>query len=128
MIFKQLKAAGLAAAAVALAASAWGQAAGDYAGGSPFQVVSAKNNHQYALEQIAGTKTITGYPLYVVTPGPMTIPGVMGFTAGDQQRPLVKLIIDPDEAREGVGRDGRDPERSARCCTAGPLAASSRSS
>ena len=104
MIFKQLKAAGLAAAAVALAVSAWGQApappkAGDYYGGSPFQVISGKNNHQYALEQIAGTKTITGYPVYASDPPDDSIPAVMGFSAGDQQKPLVKLILDTDKAR-----------------------------
>ena len=96
MIMKQLRAAA-AAASVVFAVGAGAQDAA-YKGGV-FTLWSGNNGHTYALEQIAGTGMVSGYPVYAAAPTAATatsaartaVEAALGFAAKDEMRPFVVL-------------------------------------
>ena len=110
MVMKKLRTAAAAALAVVFAVGAWAQTdVGDYAGGA-FEVYAGNNTHTYALEEIVGTGSVSGYPTYAAAPVAGTtarsaVEALLGFGANDEMRPYVVL-----EAR-GAGGEMPDDSR-----------------
>ena len=96
MVMKKLRTATAAALAVVFAVGAWAQPkAGDYVSGA-FEVYAGNNTHTYALEEIVGTGSVSGYPTYAAPPVVGTtarsaVETLLGFGAKDEMRPYVVL-------------------------------------